>query len=211
MKINYHRLMEEEIRNIKKAGVKPSLLIHSCCAPCSTHVIDVLSEFFEITVYFFNPNIFPENEYHKRLEEQIRLVKEMNLAYEVEVIGTEHEEETFYNAVKGLETIREGGERCWECFELRLDRTAQYASEKNYDYFATTLTISPLKNAQKINELGIRLEERYHVKYLRSDFKKKEGFKKSVLLSEKHDLYRQDYCGCVYSKKEAEERMNEKN
>jgi len=203
--------MEEEIRNIKKAGVKPSLLIHSCCAPCSTHVIDVLSEFFEITVYFFNPNIFPENEYHKRLEEQIRLVKEMNLAYEVEVIGTEHEEETFYNAVKGLETIREGGERCWECFELRLDRTAQYASEKNYDYFATTLTISPLKNAQKINELGIRLEERYHVKYLRSDFKKKEGFKKSVLLSEKHDLYRQDYCGCVYSKKEAEERMNEKN
>ncbi len=171
----------------------------------------MLSEFFEITVFFFNPNIFPEIEYHKRLEEQIRLVKEMNLAYEIEVIGTEHEEDAFYKAVNGLETVKEGGERCWECFELRLARTAQYASEKNYDYFATTLTISPLKNAQKINELGIGLEERYHVKYLRSDFKKKEGFKKSVQLSEKHDLYRQDYCGCVYSKKEAEDRTNEKD
>jgi len=210
MKINYQKILEKEIQKNAKEGLKPKLLLHSCCAPCSTYVIEYLAEYFEITVYFFNPNIFPDFEYQKRLEEQIRLVKEMDIPYNIEVIGTDHEPDSFYDYVKGYETIKEGGERCWKCFELRLQRAAEYAATNDFDYFSTTLTISPLKNAQKLNEIGLELEAKYGIKFLQSDFKKKEGFKKSVNLSEKHGLYRQDYCGCIYSKKEAEERNNEK-
>lgn len=210
MKINYQKELEKLIEQNLKVGIKPRLLLHSCCAPCSTYVIEYLVDYFEITVYFFNPNIFPDYEYQKRLEEQIRLVEEMEIPYNIEVIGTDHEPEIFYNSVRGLESTIEGGERCWKCFELRLERAAQYASINNFEYFSTTLTISPLKNAKKLNEIGQLLEEKLGVKFLKSDFKKKEGFKKSVKLSEKHGLYRQEYCGCVFSKNEAEERKNEK-
>lgn len=210
MKINYQRKMEEELQKIKASDTKPKLLLHSCCAPCSTYVIEYLAAHFELSVFFFNPNIFPDTEYAKRLEEQIRLVQEMKLPYVVDVIGTEHEPDCFYEAVKGFETVREGGERCWKCYTLRLDRAAAYAAEHGFEYMTTTLSISPLKNAQKLNEIGMALGEQYGIKYLLSDFKKKEGFKKSIVLSEAHGLYRQDYCGCVYSKKEAEVRNHEK-
>lgn len=206
MKVNYQRVLEEEIQKNLKLGIKPRLLLHSCCAPCSTYVISYLVDYFEVTIYFFNPNIFPEDEYQKRLEEQIRLAGEMEIPYEVEVVGEAHQANLFYSAVKGLEKVPEGGSRCMECFKVRLERTAQFGKENHFDYFATTLTISPLKNAKAINEIGLELEAKFNVKYLQSDFKKKDGFKKSVELSSKHGLYRQDYCGCIYSKQEMKER-----
>ena len=210
MKQNYHRMMEKEIESLQKKEVRPKLLLHSCCAPCSTYVIEYLAAYFEITVYFFNPNIYPDHEYQKRLQEQIRLVEEMALPYHVEVVGTDHEPERFYEAIKGCEHLPEGGERCWRCYALRLERAVRFGAENQFEYVTTTLSISPLKSAQKLNEIGADLEKRYGIKYFFSDFKKKEGFKKSVALSEKHGLYRQDYCGCVYSQKEAEERQRQK-
>lgn len=200
--------MLAEIDEIVKENKRPRLLLHSCCAPCSSYVIQVLSEYFEIEIFFFNPNIYPEEEYIKRLEEQIRLVKEMGLNYNV--VGTQHNSHLFYDAVKGYEKMGEGSERCYRCFRLRLDKTAEYAKSNGFDYFTTTLTISPLKNASKINEIGMDLEKKYKVKFLNSDFKKNDGFKHSVDLSKKYNLYRQNYCGCVFSQQESTGRMKKK-
>lgn len=207
VKINYHKVMLDEIQNIKKSGKRGKLVLHSCCAPCSSYVLQFLSEFFDIEVFFFNPNIHPEEEYLKRLEEQRRLVEEMGLHYKV--IGPEHQSHLFYDAVKGTEKLGEGSERCLNCFELRLDRTAQYAKDRGFDYFTTTLTISPLKNAEAINKIGEMVSEKYGIAFLNSDFKKNNGYKCSTDLSKTYHLYRQNYCGCVFSKQEMIERMKQ--
>jgi predicted adenine nucleotide alpha hydrolase (AANH) superfamily ATPase len=209
MKKNYHKILLDEINEITKGNKRPKLLLHSCCAPCSSYVIQFLSEYFHMEIFFFNPNIYPEEEYIKRLEEQIRLIKEMGLDYKV--VKNEYKSHLFYNAVKGYENMGEGSERCYRCFELRLDKTAEYAKLNGFDYFTTTLTISPLKNAQKINEIGLDLEKKYKIKFLNSDFKKNNGFKSSVDLSKKYNLYRQNYCGCIFSQQEYIERIKTKN
>lgn len=208
MKQNYHKIMLDEIDEIISQGKYPKLLLHSCCAPCSSYVLEFLGEYFDIEVFFFNPNIYPEAEYKKRLEEQIRLIEEMELDYKV--VSTEHESHTFYDAVKGYEKLGEGSKRCHRCFELRLDRTARHAKSMGFDYFTTTLTISPLKNATKINEIGEKLGEKYDIKFLHSDFKKNDGYKRSVELSKEYNLYRQNYCGCVFSKQEYMNRLDAK-
>ncbi len=206
MKKNYHKIMLDEISKIVKQNKRPRLLLHSCCAPCSSYVLQFLSEYFDIEVFFFNPNIYPEVEYIKRLEEQIRLIKEMGLSYRV--VGTEHESQLFYEAVKGYEKMGEGSERCYRCYKLRLDKAAKYGKSNGFEYFTTTLTISPLKNAEKINEIGLELESKHNIKFLNSDFKKNNGNKCSVSLSKKYNLYRQSYCGCIFSQQEYINRMN---
>lgn len=197
MKINYNELMIKEIKSLQN---KPKLLLHSCCAPCSSHVIDLLKEYFDLKIFFFNPNIYPEEEYEKRLKEQIKLLKDMGLTYKVVDIG--YKSELFYEQIKGYEDLGESSERCSRCFTLRLEETAKYAVDNNFDYFTTTLTISPIKDSQLLNNLGIKIGDKYNIKYLCSDFKKKNGYKKSIEFSKKYNLYRQDYCGCVFSKKE---------
>lgn len=206
MKENYQKLMEEEIERNKALGVKPTLLLHACCAPCSSGVLPVLVEHFKITIFFHNPNISPESEYNYRLEELKRLVGEMGYS-DIEIVEPEYKEEEFLAIAKGREDLPEGGARCKDCYRLRLSATAEYAKEKGFDYFTTTLTVSPYKNAEYLNEIGRELSDEYGVKYLLSDFKKKEGYKRSCENSKKYGLYRQIYCGCVYSKAKAEERM----
>ncbi|MCL2559426.1 MAG: epoxyqueuosine reductase QueH [Turicibacter sp.] len=203
-KINYHQEMLIEIEAIKKAGIRPKLLLHTCCGPCSPYVFGVLGEMFDLTVYFFNPNIHPQAEYDKRLSEQIRLVEEMELSYDV--VTDAYNPKPFYESIKGLEQLGEGSDRCTSCFSLRLEQTARKAKEAGYDYFATSLTVSPRKPSQLLNELGIALEEKLGVKFLRSDFKKNNGYAKSVELTKKYKLYRQCYCGCVYTLADSEER-----
>ena len=183
----------------------PSLLLHSCCAPCSSYCLEYLSQYFKITVLYYNPNLFPAGEYERRVFEQKRLVVALPTKYPVTLVEMKGEPEEFYSAVKGLEHIREGGERCFACFRLRLERAARYAKENGFDFFTTTLTISPLKNAQKLNEIGEAAGVKFGVRHLPSDFKKKNGYKRSVELSKVYGLYRQDYCGCVFSKREREE------
>ena len=195
-KINYQKQLDNIIENLQNA---PKLLLHSCCAPCSSHCIEYLSQHFNITVLYYNPNIYPEAEYEKRKAEQKRLISEMDTKYPVKMLDCDFESEKFYSAVKGLENCREGGERCFICYRLRLEKTAIEAKNNGFDYFTTTLTISPLKNAQKINEIGEELAEKYCVKFLPSDFKKREGYKRSIELSKVYNLYRQNYCGCVFS------------
>ena len=206
MKENYQLLMEAEIKKNKELGVKPTLLLHACCAPCSSGVLPVLAEDFKITLFFHNPNISPESEYNYRLEELKRLVGEMGYS-DIEIVEPEYKEEEFLAIAKGREDLPEGGARCKDCYRLRLSATAEYAKEKGFDYFTTTLTVSPYKNAEYLNEIGRELSDEYGVKYLLSDFKKKEGYKRSCENSKKYGLYRQIYCGCVYSKAKAEERM----
>lgn len=200
MKHNYYKIMLAEIDHMDIKDRRVKLLLHSCCAPCSSHVIQLLSKYFDIEVLFFNPNIYPEYEYTKRLKEQIRLIHEMGFNYNV--IGPKYESDLFYDAVKGYEDMGEGSERCERCFELRLGAAAKYAGLNKFDYFTTTLTISPMKNSEKINEIGMNLANKYNVKFLPSDFKKNDGFKSSVMLSKKYNLYRQNYCGCIFSQKE---------
>ena len=197
-KINYQKQLDNIIENLEDKV--PTLLLHSCCAPCSSYCIEYLSQYFNITVLYYNPNIYPEAEYEKRKAEQKRLIGEMNVKYPVKMLDCDFESERFYQMAKGLETCREGGERCFECYRLRLEKTAVEAKKNQFDYFTTTLTISPLKNAQKINEIGNELSEEYGVNWLPSDFKKREGYKRSIELSKVYNLYRQDYCGCIYSK-----------
>ena len=204
MKINYHKLMLDEIERMTSEEKRPKLLLHSCCAPCSSFVIEYLSTYFEMEVYFFNPNIHPEKEYLRRLDEQIRMVEEMGLTYQV--IGPEHQSELFYQAVKGCERLGEGSESCVRWFDLRLEKAAEYASTNGFDYFTTSLTISPMKNAAKLNELGEAAGLKHGVKFLNSDFKKNNGYKRSIELSKQYDLYRQHYCGCAFSIKEQQER-----
>lgn len=199
-KINYQKILDEEIQKLTKEDKIPTLLLHSCCAPCSSYVLEYLSEYFKITVLYYNPNIFPKEEYEYRTDELKRLIENLPAKNKISLIGTEYEPEKFYEIAKGHEQEPEGGERCFKCYELRLKEAAKYAKEGNFDYFTTTLSISPLKNADKLNEIGRRLSEEYDIPYLYSDFKKKNGYKRSVELSKIYDLYRQDYCGCVYSK-----------
>lgn len=210
MKTNYQLILDKEIEKIRASVKKPTLLLQACCAPCSSYVLEYLTSIFDITMYFYNPNISPEKEYMFRLEELRRLVDEMPLADEVKVIGAEYEPEVFYAMAKGMEELPEGGERCFKCYELRLRKTAEAAKEGGYDYFSTTLSISPHKNAAKLNEIGGYLSQELGVAYLFSDFKKRGGYKRSCELSEEYGLYRQDYCGCVYSKAEAQRRKNER-
>lgn len=208
-KINYQREMDMLIEKNKSLGIVPRLLLHSCCAPCSSYVIEYLSDYFEITVFYYNPNLFPDDEYEIRSGEQKRFISEYKSKYPLSYIDVPFVPNEFYSAVKGLEKEKEGGKRCEKCFELRLEKTAALAREKDFDYFATTLTISPLKNAGLINRIGDTLAEKYSVKYLSSDFKKKNGFKRSTELSRQYNLYRQDYCGCVFSKTERTEKCGQ--
>ena len=202
---NFQKELEKIIEENKKNGVVPSLLLHSCCAPCSSYCLEYLSQYFKITVLYYNPNLFPAGEYERRVSEQKKLVSALPTKYPITLVEMKGEPEEFYSAVKGLEHTGEGGERCFACFRLRLERAARYAKENGFDFFTTTLTISPLKNAQKLNEIGEEAGEKFGVRHLPSDFKKKNGYKRSVELSKVYGLYRQDYCGCVFSKREREE------
>ncbi|MCI7594837.1 MAG: epoxyqueuosine reductase QueH [Lachnospiraceae bacterium] len=202
-KPQYHKEMEKIIEGF--GGKRPKLLLHSCCAPCSSGVLVPLQEVFELTVYYYNPNLSEWVEYNKRAREQKKLIDALNGEkpdFPIGIIEEVYEPEKFYERVRGLEDCPEGGERCFLCYGLRLEKTARKAKEEGYDFFTTTLTISPLKNAEKINTIGKRLEEKYKVAFLPSDFKKKEGYKRSIELSRKYELYRQNFCGCVYSKAE---------
>ncbi len=199
-KVNYQLILESTIEKITSENRVPTLLIHSCCAPCSSYVLEYLSEFFMITVLYYNPNIFPKEEYEYRTGEQKRLIESMSFKHPVAFMGTAYTPEDYQAAVKGLEAEPEGGLRCRECFKLRLRRAAQTAAEEGFDYFTTTLSISPMKDAALLNELGCAIGREYNAEYLQSDFKKRNGYKRSVELSREYGLYRQDYCGCVYSK-----------
>lgn len=208
---NFQKELEKIIEQNEKDGVVPSLLLHSCCAPCSSYCLEYLSRYFKITVLYYNPNLYPAEEYDRRVSEQRRLIAALPSENEISLVEMRGEPEEFYSAVRGLEHIREGGERCFACFRLRLERAAEYARENGFDYFTTTLTISPLKNAAKLNEIGEEVAERFKVRHLPSDFKKKNGYKRSVELSKTYELYRQDYCGCVFSKREREQAEKERN
>ena len=199
-KVNYQKELDKLILELKKEEKVPRLLLHSCCAPCSSYVLEYLSQYFEVTVFYYNPNIYPESEYTKRVLEQQKLISEMRFKYPVTFIAGNYDSEKFYNMARGLENVKEGGERCFKCYELRLREAAKIAKNGEYDFFTTTLSISPLKNAQKLNEIGMLLAEEYGIEYLLSDFKKKNGYKRSIELSEEYGLYRQNYCGCVFSK-----------
>lgn len=192
--MNYNEEMKKIVSSFDD---KKTLLLHSCCGPCSSSVIERLKEYFDITVLYYNPNIEPKEEYEKRKSEQIRLLNELNIKY----MDIEYLNEEYHEKIKGYEDYPENGPRCSLCYELRMERTAELAKENNYDYFCTTLTVSPHKPSKIINEIGVKLQEKYHIKYLLSDFKKEDGYKRSIELSKEYDLYRQDYCGCSYSRR----------
>ncbi|MDL2239685.1 epoxyqueuosine reductase QueH [Bacteroidales bacterium OttesenSCG-928-L14] len=227
--MNYQIILDKTLEEIANMNNRPSLLLHSCCGPCSSYVLDYLSKYFDITLLFYNPNIFPKEEYVKRLEEQKRLVEIMNDGNgeddvdktdkvdkmdkvdkvdktdkadkigEIRIIEGDYYPEIFEEIVKGMEDFPEGGERCTKCYELRLNEAAMFAKKMNFDYFTTTLSVSPMKNSSKLNEIGEALAKKYELNYLFSDFKKKEGYKRSIELSKKYGIYRQEYCGCKYS------------
>ncbi len=199
MKINYQLLCDEKIKELTPNGKRPRLLLHSCCGPCSSYVLEYLSAFFDITVLFFNPNIYPEDEYEKRLLEQKKLIELMSFENPVSLLTVPYDYSEFLTYSNGLESEKEGGARCTECFRLRLLRCAQIAKEKVFDVFATTLSVSPHKNAELLNSIGKELSVKYGVAYLPSDFKKREGYKRSIELSKKYGIYRQEYCGCEFS------------
>lgn len=201
-KTNYGLETEKIIKNNKREQIMPSLLLHACCAPCSSACLLYLYKNFDVTVFYYNPNISPKAEFDKRLLEEKRLISEMLPDENISVIEGSYNYNDFLEIAKGLENVPEGGERCFKCYRLRLEETAKLAKEKGFDYFCTTLSISPLKNSQKINEIGFETAEKFGVKWLPSDFKKKEGYKRSVELSKQYNLYRQNFCGCVFSKKE---------
>ena len=194
----YYNLEKEELSKIK---TPKKLLLHSCCAPCSSHVISYLTNYFDITILYYNPNIAPFEEYEKRKKEQIRLIKEIKTQNKIDIIDCDYDNNIYEEKIKGYEECPEKGARCTICFNLRLEKTATIAKEHNFDYFCTTLTVSPYKNANLINEIGEKLAEKYNVKWLHSDFKKNNGYKHSIELSKEYNLYRQDYCGCIYSKR----------
>lgn len=201
MFINYHKLCLEEI---SKLDSPKKILLHSCCAPCSSYVITFLSNYFDITILYYNPNIFPKEEYEKRKQEQIRLIKTLHTKHKLEFLDCDYENNIYNELITGYESCPEGGNRCDICFNLRLEKTAKLAKAYKYDYFCSTLTVSPHKNSKIINEIGEKISQKYHIKWLYSDFKKNEGFKQSIELSKKYELYRQDYCGCIYSKQARE-------
>lgn len=206
-KKNYQKELDKKIELIVSEKKVPRLFLHSCCAPCSSYVLEYLSNYFQITVFYYNPNITEQEEYEKRVEEQQRLIREMDTKYPVKFLEGAYEPERFFEIAKGLEEIPEGGSRCRKCFELRLAETARLCKEGGYDYFTTTLTISPLKNAPLLNEVGELAAETYGTVFLNSDFKKKNGYKRSVELSQEYGLYRQEYCGCIYSRQERQRQL----
>lgn len=201
-KVNYQIQLDKILMGLKERADASRLLLHSCCAPCSSYVLEYLSDYFRITVFYYNPNIAPEKEYAQRVQEQQRLIREMPLRYPVSFKEGRYDPERFYEAVQGMEDLPEGQERCFACYALRLGEAAMVAKEGSYDYFTTTLSISPLKNAQKLNEIGQQIGRERGIAYLPSDFKKRNGYGRSIELSAEYDLYRQDYCGCVFSKRE---------
>lgn len=202
MKQNYHILCLEEL---SKLNSTKKILLHSCCAPCSSYVITFLSNYFDITILYYNPNIAPKEEYEKRKQEQIKLIKNINTLHKLDYLDCDYDNDLYNEAINGYQDCKEGGYRCRICFNLRLEKTAILAKKYKYDYFCSTLTVSPHKNSKIINEIGYNLGKKYDINWLFSDFKKNEGFKQSIELSKKYNLYRQDYCGCIYSKKEKEE------
>ena len=197
--MNYQLILDETLKNLK--GV-PKLLLHACCAPCSSYCIEYLSEFFEITIFYYNPNIDTKEEYDYRYNELDRFIHEFKTKYPVHLVNTGYHNEDYEEIAKGLENEPEKGKRCLKCYQLRLEKSYKYAKDNNFDYITTTLTLSPHKNSQVINEIGRELEKKYLVPYLYSDFKKRDGYKRSIVLSHEYNLYRQDYCGCKYSKRD---------
>ena len=206
--MNYQKLLDETLEKIKLENNIPSLLLHACCAPCSSYVLEYLSKYFNITIYYYNPNIHPIDEYTRRIEELRKFLKEYKTKNKVELIEEKYDTKDYYLAIKGLETLPERSEKCYKCYEFRMKKAAQYAKENKFDYFTTTLSISPYKNANWINDIGKNLEKEYGIKYLYADFKKKDGYKRSLELSREYNLYRQDYCGCNSSKLESIDRNN---
>lgn len=200
--IPYQRLLDQKLESL--AGTTPHLLLHSCCAPCSSYVLEYLTHYFEITVLYFNPNISPESEYRERMAEQQRLIEQMPHEHPIHLIEGDYHPEVFFTAVKGMEDLPEGGERCRVCFEMRLREAARWAAALNADYFTTTLTVGPRKNARVLNEIGQQIEKETGIPYLLSDFKKRGGYNRSIELSAQYGLYRQNYCGCIFSKRDSE-------
>ena len=196
--MNYQIVLDE---TLSKLDGKKKLLLHACCAPCSSYVIEYLSKYFDITILYYNPNIDTQEEFAKRLNELKRFVKEFKTENSVKVVSLGYNNREYLDEVKGLEEEIEGGRRCFKCYKLRLEKACLYAKDNNFDYFTTTLTISPHKNSKILNEIGHELETKYNINYLYSDFKKREGYKRSIVLSHEYNLYRQDYCGCKFSKK----------
>lgn len=203
-KVNHQRLLDRIIEGLEREGRVPRLLLHSCCAPCSSYTLEYLSQWFEVTVMYYNPNISPASEYRHRVEEQRRLIGELPVRHPVRFVEGEYRPEEFYRAVQGLEDEPEGGRRCAVCFRLRLDEAARAARAGGYDYVTTTLTISPMKDAELLNTIGREVAAEHGVEWLPSDFKKRGGYQRSIELSREHGLYRQDFCGCVFSRRERE-------
>lgn len=203
---NYQKELDQLIDGFGKENKVPRLFLHSCCAPCSSYVLEYLSQYFEITVFYYNPNISPVEEYKKRTEELEYLLRQMDFPHPVHLLEGTYHPEKFFEMAKGMEDMPEGGERCFACYRMRMEESARLAKEGGFDYFTTTLSISPMKNAKKINEIGEELEKIYQVTHLPSDFKKKDGYRRSVELSKEYHLYRQNYCGCVFSRIEAQKR-----
>ena len=218
---NYYIEFEKQLKKLEEEGKKPKLLLQACCCPCSSHCLEVLSGHFDITVFFYNPNIDDKEEYEKRLNELYRFTQQAPFALDVKVVDGNYEPELFYEMAKGRENLPERGARCYDCYELRLRKTAEYAYKNGFESFSTTLSISPYKNSDWINEIGIKLENEMRNDYnsesdivpvfLFSDFKKKNGYKRSIELSQEYGLYRQDYCGCIYSKRDHEKKLADKN
>lgn len=201
-RINYQKELDKVIESLSQQEKVPTLLLHSCCAPCSSYVLEYLSNYFGITVFYYNPNIYPDEEYEMRVREQQRFIRAFPAKHPIDFIEGAYDKERFYEMARGLEAVPEGGQRCFQCYELRLREAGELAKARGFDYFTTTLSISPMKNAEKLNEIGLRLADELGVSYLCSDFKKRNGYKRSTELSREYGMYRQDYCGCVYSYQE---------
>jgi len=209
-KVNYQKILDKEIDKITKDGRVPSLLIHSCCAPCSSYVLEYLSEYFDITDFYYNPNIQPEAEYIRRTEELEHLIQRMPVKNKIKFLEGRYEPDKYLEVIKGMEKEPEGGIRCTKCFELRLSEAARMCAELGLEYFTTTLTISPMKDPVRLNDIGRSAAEKYRVKFLPSEFRKKGGYLRSIELSKEYELYRQDYCGCVFSKAERDRQKTQK-
>ena len=200
--MNYQKWLDLKLEELKKSKKIPTLLLHACCAPCSSYTIEYLSKYFEITIYYYNPNIHPKTEYSRRINELKKFLKEYKPINKVNLIEEVYNSKEYFNTIKGLEKLGEKSKRCYECYKLRMEKSCKYAKENNYDYFTTTLSISPYKVSDWINEIGESLSKKYNINYLYADLKKKNGYKRSLELSKAYNLYRQDYCGCIYSKNE---------
>ena len=209
MSNNFDKMLAEIIEKHKADNEVPRVMLHSCCAPCSSYVIEYLSQYFYLTIFYYNPNISPREEYLKRKNEQVRLINSIKTKYKVDIIDCDYDNDLYEELIKGLEMEPERGRRCEVCFKLRLEKTAEIAKKRNYDYFGTTLTVSPYKNCLMINDIGLNIGNQCGIKFLVSDFKKRNGYKRSIELSHEYNLYRQNYCGCKYSKRAYEDKLKE--